>query len=370
MSTLKRWYTDIDVRKRATILAMNDVVTFSTIALPIIMLFEAYMIGNWIANFKHSLAISSIGYLIGYAGLFIASALVWAYIIYARNRVEEKCSNLLLTQDLYGVLIFIWAVFFTYMDATYRDSFSIIIYVTIITIVPIFCFLSPYLWAALEILATVQIFFLASHEPHFTGFVINFSVFTIIAIVAEFALYRTRISMYVRQYDLEKLRERDHFLAYYDILTGLKNRRSYTEELDAIEDNRDLLLASFDINGLKAANDTMGHEAGDELISNAGAILYECFNEFGSVYRTGGDEFAAILHIDKPHFEIALLNLENIVNKWHGEFCDKISISAGYVFKSEFSDKDVTELIKIADKRMYEDKSNYYQRTGNDRRRR
>ena len=45
----------------------------------------------------------------------------------------------------------------------------------------------------------------------------------------------------------------------------------------------------IDINGLKVVNDTLGHEAGDELICGAAACITSTFKDKGNTYRIGGD---------------------------------------------------------------------------------
>ena len=55
------------------------------------------------------------------------------------------------------------------------------------------------------------------------------------------------------------------------------------------------MYISIDLNGLKRVNDTYGHVAGDELIRAAADCMKNSFNEYGKIYRIGGDEFAVII---------------------------------------------------------------------------
>ena len=88
--------------------------------------------------------------------------------------------------------------------------------------------------------------------------------------------------------------------AYRDGLTGVKNKLAYIDSLRQLEleSTTETLanygVAVFDINNLKVTNDTLGHEAGDELIKSACAIICKQFKH-SPVFRIGGDEFAAIL---------------------------------------------------------------------------
>ncbi len=96
-----------------------------------------------------------------------------------------------------------------------------------------------------------------------------------------------------------KAQEHIEFLALHDPLTRLSNRRHFNETLDALlrqQDGGQHALLFIDLDGFKVINDTLGHEAGDEvLVATAGRIRN---NLTGTdfVARLGGDEFVAILH--------------------------------------------------------------------------
>ncbi len=82
-------------------------------------------------------------------------------------------------------------------------------------------------------------------------------------------------------------------LSYYDTLTGLKNRHSYTLAVKAINMNIDSLgVLYIDIVGLSTLNDTHGVLYGDSTLIKLSKILYEIFDS--SVFRVGGDEFVVI----------------------------------------------------------------------------
>jgi len=90
-------------------------------------------------------------------------------------------------------------------------------------------------------------------------------------------------------------------LAQYDALTGLANRSLYAEVLantlmraHCHGEVSGLLL--LDLDRFKAINDTMGHEAGDQLLAQVSARLAGCFRDDDLVARLGGDEFAIVLN--------------------------------------------------------------------------
>jgi len=158
-----------------------------------------------------------------------------------------------------------------------------------------------------------------------------------------------------------------------DELTGLLNRYAYENETVNIENrkNKDnFIYVSMDVNGLKVTNDTLGHEAGDELLLGASECLKRCFGAYGKLYRIGGDEFVALIFASESQLEIIKKELEEITASWRGELVKKISISCGYVtFKEAGRDNlSLHQMAVLADKRMYDEKTKYYQKIGVDRR--
>jgi diguanylate cyclase (GGDEF)-like protein/PAS domain S-box-containing protein len=91
-----------------------------------------------------------------------------------------------------------------------------------------------------------------------------------------------------------------HQLAFFDVLTGLPNRRLLTERLDAMvaagQAGRGLgALAYIDLDNFKKINDACGHAAGDQLLTTAAARLRAAVGTRDTVARLGGDEFVILL---------------------------------------------------------------------------
>lgn len=157
----------------------------------------------------------------------------------------------------------------------------------------------------------------------------------------------------------------------YDELTGLFNRRSYESDLSEMkkkEVSSNLVFIAVDVNGLKQVNDNIGHDAGDEIIIGAGKALKTVFGSYGKVYRVGGDEFVTIINVEEQELKSLKDELENEVNRFEGKTIDTLSISTGYATKREYPEATIDVLAKIADDRMYSDKTLYYQKNGIDRR--
>ena len=179
-----------------------------------------------------------------------------------------------------------------------------------------------------------------------------------------------RIIFTTRNVDEEKKREEGLIrIAMTDELTRLFNRHRYEEDvmecrLHGLED--DLVLLSADVNGLKRVNDSMGHAAGDELIKGAADCLVLGIGSLGKVYRTGGDEFMAILHAKDP--QAVCGSIRQHAADWHGKYSQEMSLSLGCAAHGEFKSLGIHELEKKADEEMYADKARYYREKGIDRR--
>lgn len=183
--------------------------------------------------------------------------------------------------------------------------------------------------------------------------------------------------IYISTYDNQRkqLEEQSHELRAImqtDALTGVFNRRAYYDEISLYENgkkNDDLVLVSMDVNGLKRINDLKGHAAGDDYIRLTAAIITKSLGEYGHIFRTGGDEFTAVLHCspDVANGFEEVIGKEILASK--NPMSEQMAIAIGVVCCKEFSDLPIAEIEKIADKRMYENKAAYYKRNGIDRRR-
>ena len=148
-------------------------------------------------------------------------------------------------------------------------------------------------------------------------------------------------------------------LAYYDKLTGVKNNTAYLSEVYRIREfleNGTAVPAVFviDVNNLKIANDTYGHEYGNELIITAAKQIIRCFGG-ENVYRIGGDEFVVLLQ-DKSYEECMELQrmfeqMESISSKG-----SMVSAAIGFAIYNPEEDSGYEDVFRNADARMYEKK--------------
>ena len=159
-----------------------------------------------------------------------------------------------------------------------------------------------------------------------------------------------------------KSKENDlRYLAYHDPLTGLPNRKFFTEQLEeslnwAKTNNLLLGLLFIDLDGFKQVNDTFGHELGDRLLLTVSQRFISCLRGSDTVSRLGGDEFTVILRAI-PTIEVAAKVAQKILSSINESIIlegHPVNISASigisiYPFNSE----DSQTLIQQADAAMY-----------------
>jgi len=166
----------------------------------------------------------------------------------------------------------------------------------------------------------------------------------------------------LRQAAEHSLREREllHALAHTDALTGLPNRRGLQQALQAALPGASAqrLQAVFlmDLDGFKAVNDRLGHDAGDLLLQEVARRLRDALRGADVVARLGGDEFVA-LALDLPSDEAAraladkLLRAVSRPYEFGGQTC-RVGLTIGYAL-APLDGRDVASLLKRADAAMY-----------------
>jgi len=165
-----------------------------------------------------------------------------------------------------------------------------------------------------------------------------------------------------------KLQEELKHLADKDTLTDFYNRNYYARKFSSIIKNsikfkQPLSILLLDLNGLKMVNDKYGHHAGDLYIKEFANVLKKHTRKTDILIRMGGDEFLIIAYSANKTGSLAYMKkLKNISGKYYFEVTNLIKIpitfSIGYASSEE---TNIPELLyQLADKRMYEDKENFY----------
>ena len=150
-------------------------------------------------------------------------------------------------------------------------------------------------------------------------------------------------------------------MAMHDPLTDLPNRRLFEERLIVTMEEAKLQRTTIaclviDIDNFKTINDTLGHEAGDQLLRALAVRLSWHMSPRDILARTGGDEFTALLAgvRDEHHLRFiagAMMSAASVPVLIHGKQVD-VRISIGIALSPDHSD-DIDELRRLADEAMY-----------------
>ena len=175
------------------------------------------------------------------------------------------------------------------------------------------------------------------------------------------------------QDDLRHQASRVRRHAYHDGLTGIRNRVAYLDAVMNLETVVEEGKAAFsvvvlDMNGLKAINDTYGHEAGDSALKDMAKVLMETFGA-DHAYRIGGDEFVILLDTSKEEdVRRMLAQLDDalaVANQQERPYVLPLSLSRGYSIYRP--DEEYADVFRRADEAMYANKQAHYQKTGTNR---
>jgi two-component system cell cycle response regulator len=165
-------------------------------------------------------------------------------------------------------------------------------------------------------------------------------------------------------------RERKHAeqrlmqLAHYDQLTGLANRTSFFDHMSRIASRARRMqqrvgVMLLDLDGFKAVNDTLGHDAGDSLLQEVSHRMRLVFREYDVVARLGGDEFVVLLNEVESVEQISAVAERLLATIsapfWVDDSCVEVTASIGIAVFPD-SAESITDLLKCADSAMYEAK--------------
>ena len=288
------------------------------------------------------------------AGLeFFIAAYSLVTLIYMKQRQDR--ANLELISLIY-VLLF--CGFLTYAFASPRSSDSIHIWALVIPLISYlllgvkwgFIFTAVfYSLAAWFFLARFSGHPMMAEDVSYANVFFSSSLFWILSHAYEYSNQRSR----------NKLRN----MAVLDHLTGLHNRilldRIYREKLAvAMQQDIHLGMILFDLDHFKSINDDHGHATGDQVLIEFAAIMNKVFNDQGAAFRIGGEEFLVLLALtniaDAECLAEQVRNLTGAI-KIKNMSGRQVTVSAG-IATNEKQDMAVDDLLKSADKRLYQAK--------------
>jgi len=174
-------------------------------------------------------------------------------------------------------------------------------------------------------------------------------------------------SMAIDITEQKQAEERIQHVAHHDSLTGLPNRLLFNDRLGqaisvAKRDARKFALLYLDLDRFKPVNDTLGHNAGDQLLKGVAERIRKQVRESDTVARVGGDEFTVILRNISSRQDVAAV-AQKIIAAIAAPFtlgtppqAVEIGTSIGIaIYPSDAQDHEI--LIKIADATMYSAKT-------------
>ncbi len=165
------------------------------------------------------------------------------------------------------------------------------------------------------------------------------------------------------QSELITARETLRMQATRDVLTGLPNRLHFTERLNYLTSNDagvdSLAVLFIDLDRFKFINDSLGHDCGDQVITEVGARLKKCLADADTISRVGGDEFTVIYTRD-----VCQEKTEQVCRSILEEFAGPIKLATRELFVTASigaaiypnDGKNSETLVKNADTAMYKAK--------------
>ncbi|HEV7204259.1 MAG TPA: EAL domain-containing protein [Jatrophihabitans sp.] len=162
----------------------------------------------------------------------------------------------------------------------------------------------------------------------------------------------------------QSLQQDLRYAAFHDALTGLANRALLQERVEhglqmARRSSGTMALLFCDLDGFKTINDSLGHQAGDDLLVAVGKRLCSVVREGDTVARLGGDEFAILMEsVDDPDVTMAVAERVVEVLRRPIDLDGRpivVSVSVGVAFAD--SGQDAEAIFSEADAAMYASKA-------------
>lgn len=160
------------------------------------------------------------------------------------------------------------------------------------------------------------------------------------------------------------------YLGKHDVLTGLRNRAYYVEELNRLARKGPwpVGVLVIDLNGLKLLNDGQGHVAGDAMLRRAGEVLAKAVDQPACAARIGGDEFSILLPGSDERAMQAVVERLHKLKDLNNQFYPGQALSFAVGAALATSGEQLEAATQQADQAMYAEKTRYYTQAGFNRR--
>ncbi|UHL66247.1 sensor domain-containing diguanylate cyclase [Paralcaligenes sp. KSB-10] len=160
------------------------------------------------------------------------------------------------------------------------------------------------------------------------------------------------------------------YLGKHDVLTKLKNRSFYVDELNRLERKGPfpVTIIMIDLNDLKTVNDQLGHAAGDALLRRVGEVLAKAIDKPAQAARIGGDEFVILMPgADERDGEAMLESIHKLI-ELNNQFYSGSLLSFSIGIATCRGGERLEDALRRADIAMYDDKKTHYDRRKGERR--
>ena len=278
-------------------------------------------------------------------------------VMFAVAYLNKHGNHMVLLVDIYVFVILLFA-FGIILGTVTRPDEQTVTFVALLLTVPLLFTDRPIRMVVcifISIISFVITALFVKEDYVLVADIIDVSVFgTISAVVCTYMMsLKCQRFLYARKVSI---------LSETDLLTGLRNRNSYQQKLDAYSSmyNQALACVYVDVNGLHEMNNTKGHTAGDRMLQFVGKTLQKEFGE-KNTFRIGGDEFVALVTDEKEEVIQAKIDRVQVLVE-----AKSYHVSIGYSVGNT-SETDISLLVNTAEKRMYEAKQLFYQQRGVDR---
>lgn len=288
-------------------------------------------------------------------GGFLPLVLLTCFLAYKLGKTHKKIM-FLITYLFLGVILMIGIMIGTVLEPTEITATFIAV---MLTAPQLFTDRPWHMYVMLGCISSLFIYMALKFKDPITwsSDITNTLVFGVLsAIVCSYT-----ITIRVARFRLERT---IRMMAEFDQLTGLKNRNSYEGSLEKVSDweCEKVYCSYIDVNGLHELNNVEGHDAGDRMLKYVADAILTLFDK-ENVYRVGGDEFVILgTDMEVPEIESRIVRIREIVE------AEDYHIAVG-ICCEEKEHLDLAVLIKKAEQMMYQDKRDFYKKSGNDRRR-
>ena len=183
--------------------------------------------------------------------------------------------------------------------------------------------------------------------------------------VVLFLLVAIRVALMIGE--RKRMEQQLEHQAFHDPLTDLPNRFLFADRLEhalagALRKEGHIAVLFMDLDNFKVINDSLGHEAGDELLKVVAQRLQSCLRPEDTLSRLGGDEFALLILEDDANGGVATGIAKRVLRELRAPFSVRrrevlVSASIGIVLAATSESRSVDELLRDADLAMYSAKN-------------